>query len=82
MSEKRKLDKEIGVFQSHRRFWSNSPGTVLRTERIANPDPLRMRIYDENIKGEFTPEMLDLGELINDITRVYQDRPLLNGSVF
>lgn len=82
MSEEGKLDRETGVFQSHRRFWNNSPGTILRAERIVDPDPLRMRIYDENIKGEFTPEMLDLGELINDITRVYQDRPLLNGSVF
>jgi len=80
--EKRKPDREISVFQSHRHFWDNSPGTVLRTELGHNPDPLRMRIYDENIKGEFAPEMLDLGELIDDITRAYQDRPLLNGDVF
>ncbi len=85
MSEKRKLDKEIGVFQSHRHFWNNSPGTVLRTECTELdhvPDPLRTRIRDENIKGEFTPEMLNLEKLINDITRGYQDRPLLNGDVF
>ena len=82
MSGKRKLDKEIDVFQSHGHFWDNSPGTVLRTERIGNPDPLRVRIYDENIKGEFTPEMLDLEKLINDITHDYQDLPLLTGDVF
>jgi len=82
LSEKRKPDKEISVFQSHRRFWDNSPGTVLRAGRIVNPDPLRVRIYDENIKGEFTPEMLDLGKLVDDITRTYQDHPLLNEDVF
>ncbi len=82
MSEEGKLDRETGVLQSHRHFWNNSPGTVLRTERIVNPDPLRVRIYDENIKGDFTPEKLDLEKLINDIIRAYQDLPLLNGDVF
>ena len=82
MSGKRKLDKEIGVFQSHRHFWNNSPGTVLRGESVLVPDPLRMRIYDENIKGEFTSEMLDLEKLIDDITHAYQDRPLLNEDTF
>ena len=84
MSEKRKLDKEIGVFQSHRHFWNNSPGTVLRIEqgRGAALYSLRARIYDENIKGEFTPEMLDVEKLVNDIARSYQDRPVLDGDVF
>ena len=82
MSEKTNLDKEIGVFQSHRHFWNNSPGIVLRTELDISSDPLRIRIRDENIKGEFTPEMLDIGKLINDITRAYQNRPLLHGDVF
>ena len=41
-----------------------------------------MRIYDENIKGEFTPEMLDVEKLIDDITYAHQDRPLLDGDVF
>ena len=84
MSEKRKLDKEIAVFQSHRHFWNNSPGTVLRIEqeRGAALYSLRARIYDENIKGEFTPEMLDTEELVNDIARSYQGRSLLDGDVF
>jgi len=83
LSEEGKLDRETGVLQSHRHFWNNSPGTVLRrTQFGGNPDPLRVRIYDENIKGEFTPEMLDIEKLVNDITRPYQDRPLLDGDVF
>jgi len=82
LSEEGKLDRETGVLQSHRHFWNNSPRTVLRTEQIANRDPLRVRIHDENIKGEFTPEMLDLEKLINDIKHTYQDRPLLNGDIF
>ncbi len=82
MSEKRNLDKKIGMFQSHRHFWSNSPGTVLRMEPGRVPDPLRVHIHDENIKGEFTPEMVDPEKLINDITHDYQDHPLLNGDVF
>jgi hypothetical protein len=82
LSEGRKYDKKIGVFQSHRHFWNNSPGTILRVERVFDLDPLRRHIYDENIKGEFTPEMLDVEKLIDDITRAYQDRPLLNDDVF
>ena len=84
MSEKRKPDREISVFQSHRHFWNNSPGTVLRIEqgRGAALYSLRARIYDENIKGEFTPEMLDIEELVNEIARSYQGRSLLNGDVF
>ncbi|GAF94214.1 unnamed protein product, partial [marine sediment metagenome] len=84
MSEKRELDKERGVFQSHRHFWNNSPGTVLRIEqgRGAALYSLRARIYDENIKGEFTPEMLDIEELVNEIARSYQGRSLLDGDVF
>jgi len=49
LSEKRKLDKKTGMFQSHRRFWDNSPGIVLRVEAEPVPGPLRMRIYDENV---------------------------------
>jgi len=82
LSEKRKLDKETGVFQSYRQFWNNSPGTILRVERVFDLDPLQKHIYDENIKGEFTPEMLDVEKLIDDITHAYQDRPLMNGDVF
>ena len=82
MSERRKLDKEIGVFQSHRRFWNNSSGIVLCNESEPVPDPLRVRVYDENIKGEFTPEMLDVEKLINGITHAYRDIPLLNGDIF
>jgi len=41
-----------------------------------------VRIYDENIKGEFTLEMLDLEKLINDIKHTYQDHSLLNGDIF
>ena len=81
MSEK-EPDKEIGAFQSHRHFWNNSPGTVLRVESEPVPNSLRMRIYDENIKGEFTPEILDIEKLLDDITHAYQHRPLLNGDVF
>lgn len=83
MSEKGEPDREIGVFQSHRHFWNNLPGIVLCCRlNYYSQDPLRTRIYDENIKGEFTPEMLDMEKLIDDITRAYQDLPLLNGDVF
>ena len=83
MSEKGEPDREIGVFQSHRHFWNNLRGIVLCCRlNYYSQDPLRTRIYDENIKGEFTPEMLDLEKLIDDIIRAYQDLPLLNGDVF
>jgi len=67
LSEKRKLDEEISAFQSHRHFWNNSPGAVLRTGLEYVLDPLRMRIYDENIKGEFAPEMLDVEKLVKTL---------------
>jgi len=82
LSKERKFDKKIGVFRSHCRFWNNSPGLILRVERVFDPDPLRRHIYDENIKGEFTLEMLDVEKLIDDITHAYQDRPLLNDDTF
>ena len=83
MSKEERLGKETGVFQSHRHFWNNSPRTVLRTgPGRSGADPLRVRISDENIKGEFTPEMVDVEKLVNDIARTYQDLPLLNGDVF
>ena len=44
--------------------------------------PLRIKIHDENIKGDFTPEMLDVDKLVNDTEIVYRGRPLLNGDVF
>ncbi len=71
------------MFQSHRHFWNNSPGMVLRMGLgRSGADPLRVRISDENIKGEFTPEMVDVEKIVNDIARIYQDLPLLNGDVF
>ena len=83
MSKERKIEGKTGVLQSHRHFWNNSPGIVLRgTQFDGNPDPLRVRIYDENIKGEFTPEMLDIENLVNDIEHSYQDCPLLNEDIF
>jgi len=83
LSKEERLGKETGVFQSHRHFWNNSPRTVLRTgPGRSGADPLRVRISDENIKGEFTPEMVDVEKLVNDIARTYQDLPLLNGDVF
>jgi len=83
LSKEERLGRETGVFQSHRHFWNNSPGIVLCTGLgRSGTDPLRIRISDENIKGEFTPEMVDVEKLVNDITRDYQDRPLLNGDVF
>jgi len=83
LSDEGRLDKETGLLQSHRHFWNNSPGTVLRrTQLTGNSDPLRVHIYDENIKGEFTPEMLDLEKLIDDIKHAYQGHSLLNGDTF
>jgi len=82
LSKEERLGRETGVFQSHCHFWNNSPRTVLRNERFHIPDRLAIRIRDENIKGEFTPEMLDIEKLIDDITLAYQDCPLLDGDVF
>lgn len=81
MTEKN-LDKKKSLLQSHRNFWKNSPGTILRSGRLAYLDPLRIRVYEENIKGDFTPENLELERLIEDIKRTYQELPLLNGDIF
>ena len=71
------------MLQSHRNFWNNSPGIVLRRiESIGSRDPLRIYIHDENIKGKFTPEMVDIERIIDHIAYIYQGLPLLDGDVF
>ena len=73
----------INILQSHRNFWNNSPGLVLRrTEPSGIRDPLRSHISNENIKGEFTPKMVDTERIVKEITLNYQDRPLLCGDTF
>ncbi len=85
MSEKRRLDKEAGLLQLHREFWNNSPRTVLCVQHPYHEcdcDPLRIRMYNENIKGDFPPEKLDIEKLVDDTKRAYQELPQLNGDVF
>ena len=47
----------MNMLQSHRNYWNNSPGLVLRrNESSGNLDPLKTRISDENIsQGELLP---------------------------
>ena len=83
MSKEERPARETGMFESHRHFWNNSPGVVLRMGLgRGGTDPLRVRISDENIKGEFTPEMVDVERIVNAIKRDYQNRPLLAGDIF
>lgn len=71
------------MLQCHRNFWNNSPGIVLRrTESISGRDPLRTYIHDQDIKGEFTAEMVDVERIVDHIARIYQGLPLLDGDVF
>ena len=82
MPEKGKFDKESDIFQSHRDFWENLPGTVLRAKVDFTRDPLRMQIHTENIKGDYSVERLDIEKLVNDTKQAHQDRPVVNGDVF
>jgi len=69
------------LINRHRNFWSNTPGVILRSQLDFNREPFRKRIYNENIKGPFTCEMLDTDWLVAAYVKAYKDRPVINGDV-
>ena len=76
------MEKEKQLIQSHREFWDNKPGLVLRSSLDFGREPFRKHVYDENIKGTFTPEMLDINWLAEAYVKAFQGRPIINGDVF
>jgi hypothetical protein len=73
---------EQKVFKSCEDYWNNKPGTVLRSAFIYNLGPLRVKVHDENIKGEFSEDMLDIDKLVRDTEVAHRGRSLVNGDVF
>lgn len=82
MADQKELTGEQRLFQSHKDYWANKSGVVLRSALDYSRNPLRIKIHDENIKGDFTAEMLDVDNLVKETEIVYRERPLLNGDVF
>lgn len=81
MIDKNELEDER-IIQLHRQFWENKQGLVLRGEWDYSRCPLRIRVYDENIKGDFTPEMLDMERLVKETESVCRAHPHINDDVF
>ena len=82
MPDQEELTGEQRLFQSHKDYWKNKSGVVMHGAMDYSRSPLRIKIHDENIKGNFTPEMLDVGELVRDTGIAYIGRPLINGDIF
>ena len=70
------------LINKHRDFWKNSPGLVLRSQLDFDREPFRKRVYNENIKGPFTPQSVDTDWLSEAYAKAFQGRPLINGDVF
>ncbi len=77
----KKLEDER-VIQLHRQFWENKQGLVLRGEWDYGRCPLRIRVHDDNIKGDFTAEMLDIERLVKETESVCRAHPHINNDVF
>ena len=82
MTDKSELEKEQEVIKPHQKYWNNSPGLVLRSEWDFSRSPLRIRVHDENIKGDFTSEMLDIDELVRETEVACRKHSVINGDVF
>ena len=82
MSEKNEAKIESGLINYHRKYWNNSPGLVLRGEWNYSRSPLRIRVHDENIKGNFTPAMLDMDKLVKDTETACKIYPYINNDIF
>ncbi len=70
------------LINKHRNFWKNTPGVILRSQLDFNREPFRKRVYNENIKGPFTPQLLDTDWLSEAYAKAFQGRPIINGDVY
>jgi len=82
LSDKNELEIENRIINSHQKYWNNSPGLVLRGEWNYSRSPLRIRVHDENIKGGYTPEMLDVDKLVKDTEVACKVYPNINNDIF
>jgi hypothetical protein len=73
---------EEAMIKKHLDFWSNTPGIFLRSQLDFSREPFRKRVYNENIKGPFTTDMLDIDSMVQSYVKAFKGRPLLNGDVF
>jgi len=72
---------EENIINKHLDFWKNTPGVVLRSQLDFNREPFRKRVYNENIKGPFTPQVLDTDWLTQAYCEAFRGRPIINGDV-
>ncbi len=82
LPDKKEIEIEKKLIQSHYQFWNNTPGLVLRGKWDYSRSPLRIRIHDGNIKGDFTPDMLNIERLVKETELSCKAYPPINGSVF
>ena len=82
LPDKKEIEIEKKLIQSHYQFWNNTPGLVLRGKWDYSRSPLRIRIHGGNIKGDFTPDMLNIERLVKETESACKAYPPINGSVF
>jgi hypothetical protein len=73
---------EETLIDKHCAFWKNEAGVVLLSQLDFSREPFRKRIYNENIKGPFTSDILDIDWLVQAYVNAFQGRPVINGDVF
>jgi len=61
------------LINKHRDFWKNSPGLVLRSQLDFDREPFRKRVYNENIKGPFTPQLVDTDWLSEAYAKAFKE---------
>ena len=82
MSDGNELAIENEMIENHGKYWKNTPGLVMRGEWDYSRSPLRIRVHDENIKGDFTAELLDVDRLVRDTETACKAHPHINNDIF
>ncbi len=70
------------VFENHLKFWANVPGFRMLCGLNRVQEPLRKRVREENIKGKYTVDMLDVDKLLEEYVAAYKDQPVMDVDTF
>jgi len=70
------------VFVNHRKFWANTPGMRMLCGLNHVQEPLRQRVRDDNIKGAYTVDMLDVEMLLQEYVEAFSGRPVMDVDTF
>ena len=82
MSDQQEQKREDELIASLKQYWENKPGLVMRGDWDYSRSPLRVRVHDENIKGNFTADMLDIEDLVKETEKACKMYPHINRDIF